>query len=65
MISLGLLVLFILYFCVREASSILHLRLAYWNTYWAYAEWAIILGMSVHCVLKDSGYPKLITMVEY
>jgi hypothetical protein len=55
MISLGLLVLFILYFCVREASSILHLRLAYWNTYWAYAEWAIILGMSVHYVPKDSG----------
>ena len=44
LVSLGLLVLFILYFFLREATSLAHLKMAYWDTYWAYAEWAIILG---------------------
>jgi hypothetical protein len=44
MVSFGLLILFVLYFCLRETASMVQLRLDYWNTYWAYAEWAIILG---------------------
>jgi hypothetical protein len=46
MVSFGLLILFILYFAIREIASMVQQRLAYWSTYWAYAEWGIILGIT-------------------
>jgi hypothetical protein len=49
-LSFGLLILFILYFAIREIASMVQLRMAYWSTYWAYAEWGIILGITIFTV---------------